>query len=210
MNKYVMIFLAAALAVVGLAGQEFTARETPPQMKIRFEASEPFIVMGLEAQNAMDGDAMMELWKKFFTLGDKLPEPVGNRLYGIYYPGEKYDPATMHGYNYFVGMEVKDKVDLPEDLQLHKVPGGNYAVFEYLGPVKEIGRAYEYIYGEWLTTTGYKPASLEMFEAYDDRFDEDSPESVVEIWIPVQKPELEEAPKDETAGKETLKKQAQE
>jgi len=196
MNKRVLIFLAAALAVVSLAGQAVAAEATEPLMKTRMEAREPFIVMGLEAQNALEGEAMMELWTKFFSLHEKLPEPVNNSFYGIYYPGEKFDPATMQGYNYFVGLEVKEQVELPEGLQMHKVPGGNYAVFEYVGPVQEIGKAYEYIYGEWLATTNYKPASLEMFEVYDERFQEDSKESVVEIWVPVQKPELEEAPRD--------------
>jgi len=196
MNKRVLIFLAVVLAVASLMGQVVASEASKPQMKTRMEALEPFIVMGLEAQNAMEGEAMMEAWTKFFSYHEKLPEPVDNNYYGIYYPGEKFDLSTMQGYNYLVGMEVKDEVKLPEGLQLHKVPGGNYAVFEYVGPIYEIGNAYEYIYGEWLATTNYKPASMEMFEVYGERFKEDSKDSVVEIWVPVQKPSLEEAPQD--------------
>ena len=99
MNKRVLIFLAAVLAVASLMGQVVASEASKPQMKTRMEALEPFIVMGLEAQNAMEGEAMMEAWTKFFSYYEKLPEPVDNNYYGIYYPGEKFDLSTMQGYN---------------------------------------------------------------------------------------------------------------
>ena len=67
MNKRVLIFLAAVLAVASLMGQVVASEASKPQMKTRMEALEPFIVMGLEAQNAMEGEAMMEAWTKFFS-----------------------------------------------------------------------------------------------------------------------------------------------
>ena len=190
MKMRILIILAMVLAAVSLAGQPLTTEESAQPMEIRFEDREPFILMGLEAQNAMESEAMMEVWTKFFALKEKLPEPVGDYIYAIYYPGEKFDPATMQGYNYLVGMEVLDPVELPEALQLHKVPGGHYAVFEYVGDINEIGKAYEYIYGEWMAGGDYKPSLNEMFERYDERFQYDSPKSVTEIWIPVQKASL--------------------
>lgn len=196
MKKHLCVLLIAVLATVALTADPIAAAEREEPMKIRFEELKPFIAMGLENQSSMEGDGMMNVWTKFFSIQDNLPEPVGNCIYGIYYPGEKFDPATMQGLNYFVGMEVKDAVKLPEDLQMHKVAGGNYAVFEYIGDIKGIGKAYEYIYGEWLLSGNYKPSSVEMFERYDERFKEDSPESLVEIWIPVQKMEMGTAPED--------------
>ncbi len=187
MKKLVFVLLILAAFAVALVAQQITATEVAKPMKMRFEEREAFIVMGLEAQDAMGGDAMMDIWTKFFSIQDKLPEPVGNRSYGIYYPGEKYDPTTMQGHNYLVGLEVKDNIELPKDLQLHKVPGGHFAVFEYVGDINEIGKAYEYIFGEWLSSGEYKPASLEWFESYDERFKGNSKESLAEIWVPVLK-----------------------
>ncbi len=192
--KWFITLIVLILALAPLAGQVNEKLEPMKPMKFRFEAREPFFVMGLETKNAMESEAMVDIWTKFFALKDTLPEPVGNCSYGIYYPGEDYDPTTMQGYNYFVGLEVKEPVELPENLLIHAVPGGYYAIFNYVGPISDIGNAYEYIFGEWLASSSYIPALGEMFETYDERFDGESADSVAEIWIPVQKRELKPAP----------------
>ncbi len=194
--KWFITVIVLTLALAPLTGQVDEKLEPMKPMKFRFEAREPFFVMGLEAKNAMESEAMVNIWTEFFSLKDKLPEPVGDCSYGIYYPGEDYDPMTMQGYNYFVGLEVKEPVELPENLLVHNVPGGYYAIFDYVGPINDIGRAYEYIFGDWLASSSFVPAMGEMFETYDDRFDGESAESVAEIWVPVQKRVLKEAPED--------------
>jgi AraC family transcriptional regulator len=183
MNKTVIILLALLL-LSGLC----LAQATEEAQALRYEERGPFLVMGLEAKNAMEGNAMTRAWQDFFLIREKIPEPVGMDAYGIYYPGEEYDPDTMQGMNYFVGIEVKETVEMPKGLMLHKVPGGYYAVFDYVGKIEGIGDAYGYIYGKWMAESGMKIASEEMFEVYDERFQEDSDKSVTEIWIPVVKP----------------------
>ena len=194
MKARILLFLALVLALVSLTGQPVDQPETTQAMKVRFEERAPFLVMGVETQNAMEGEAMMDVWTKFFSVSDKIPQPVGTCSYAIYYPGEKYDPASMQGFSYLVGLEVLDSVELPDGLQLHKIPGGDYAVFEYVGDINGIGSAYEYIFGEWLSAEKFGISPSEMFERYDERLQYDSPESLVEIWIPIVKTQLEPAP----------------
>ncbi|HQF67673.1 MAG TPA: GyrI-like domain-containing protein [Candidatus Cloacimonadota bacterium] len=204
--RWLIALVVLSLALAPLAGQTEEKQEPAKQMKVRFEARKPFSVMGLEAENAMEGNAMAEIWNKFYSLMGEIKEPVGNCCYGIHFTGEDYDPKTQKGYKYFVGMEVKESEKLPEMFMLHNVPGGDYAVFDYVGNIKGIGSAYGYIFGEWLASSGLILAKGDMFEAYDERFAADSDESVVEIWIPVQKLELKAASEDAPLKENNLKK----
>ncbi|MCB5224136.1 MAG: GyrI-like domain-containing protein [Candidatus Cloacimonadaceae bacterium] len=211
MKKVIFLLMAFAIVAVSLVAQESSIiSPAPTQVKMRFEEREPFLVMGLETMGTMESDDYMEAWTKFFSLREKLPETVDNCIYGIYYPGEKFDPKTMKGNNYLVGMEVKESVELPKELKLIKAPGGYFAVFDHVGSVKDIGETYEYIFGPWLATSGYIPVGAEMYERYDERFKESSANSVIEIWVPVQKLESDVKPpvkiEKEPALKETPKK----
>ena len=156
--------------------------------KPRFEKRPGFLVMGIEAEDALEGDTMMALWMDFFKIQPTIPEPVGEAIYGITYYGDDYDPQTMKGYKYLVGMEVAVEVKLPEGLVMHKVPDGYYAVFEHRGPIEKINATYEYIFGGWILDSGYKSAPQDVFEVYDARFKQDSDASVMEIWVPVIAP----------------------
>jgi len=190
MKKVIFLLMAFAIVAGILAAQELSIiSPTPKQIKMRFAERESFLVMGLETKGNMDPGEYVDTWKNFFTLKDKLPETVDNCIYGLYYPGEKFDPNSMQGHNYLVGMEVKKTVELPEGLKLVKAPGGYFAVFDHVGSVKNIGETYEYIFGEWLATSGEVPLGSEMFERYDERFKEESVASVIEIWVPVHKME---------------------
>ncbi|MBW6514368.1 MAG: GyrI-like domain-containing protein [Candidatus Syntrophosphaera sp.] len=190
--------LLVALLLMGallLAQEEFAAEGQ--FSKPRFEKREAFLVMGLETKEVQEEEAYMKHWMSFFEIQEKIPEPVGNCIYGITYHGGGFDPQTGKGNVYFVGMEVREAVELPEVLHLHKVPPGYYAVFEHRGDIQNVSKAYEYIFGQWVFESGNKPAPQDMFERYDERFDPGSKDSVVEIWIPIvprpeYQPEIEQ------------------
>lgn len=184
--RWFITLMVLIVALSPLAAQEAEKPEPKEPMRIRFEWRNPFIVAGVEAENAMESEAMAAIWAKFISLRDKIPEPIGDYCYGIHYTGKDYDPKTMKGSKYFVGMEIKEPVEMPEELLIHKVPGGYYAVFEYVGSINAIGEAYGYIFGELQKTVSFIPAMSDMFEVYDERYAGDSDKSVVEIWVPVQ------------------------
>lgn len=206
MKKVIFLLMALAIVAVPLVAQELSViSPAPTQIKMRFAEREPFLVMGLETKGTMESDAYMETWTKFFSMREKLPETVDNCIYGIYYPGEKFDPKTMKGNNYLVGMEVKESVELPEGLKLIKAPGGYFAVFDHVGSVKDIGKTYEYIFGPWLASSGHVPVGAEMFERYDERFKEESAASVIEIWVPIHKTEKIPTPVNKLEKEPTVK-----
>jgi AraC family transcriptional regulator len=185
--RWIITLIVLSLLLVPLAAQEAKMPESKEPMKVRFEDRKPFLVAGLEAKNFMDGKAMADIWDKFASLVDKIPGSIADCSYGVYFTENEQNAMSMQDYRYFAGVEIEEKVELPEGLLLHEVPGGYYAVFEYVGNIEGIGAAYGYIFGEWLVTSNYTPAGGEMFEVYDERFAGDSDESVVEIWVPIQK-----------------------
>lgn len=182
-----MLF-AAALLSAGDAAQ--------PQdnvIKPHFVIRDAFEVMGLQTENPYEGDNMMRIWTNFMEIEHKIPEIVGKASYGVSYAGEEYNPDTMEGMYYFVGDEVKPETEMPEGFMRHKVPGAYYAVFEHKGKIDYIGKTYDYIYNIWLPKTNTKIVDQDSFELYDDRFIPNSDKSVMEIWIPVLKPEIKPA-----------------
>ena len=51
-----------------------------------------------------------------------------------------------------------------------------------------IGKTYEYIHGTWFATSGYRHTGGPEFELYrDGEFDPEDPESLMHIYIPVEK-----------------------
>ncbi len=188
MSKIMMLILLG-LILTSMAFAEEAAKPDPGKPQPRFEKRPGFLVMGIEAKNAMEGDTMMKLWMDFFNIQPEIPETVDQNIYGITYYGDDYNPETMEGYSYLVGMEVISEVKMPEGLVLHKVPDGFYAVFEHHGKIEKIDATYEYIFGEWMNLSGFKSAPQDVFEMYGINFEPDSDESVMEIWVPVLMPE---------------------
>ena len=66
------------------------------------------------------------------------------------------------------------------------ISSGGYAVFTCTLPT--IGATYEHIYGTWLPASGYRHADGPEFELYrDEEFDPEDPDSVMHIYIPIEK-----------------------
>jgi len=61
-----------------------------------------------------------------------------------------------------------------------------YAVFVHRGRLGGLPAMIEKIYGEWLPEVGYAVSGEFYFEFYDDRFQPDSVDSVLFVWVPVR------------------------
>jgi len=151
----------------------------------RLERRDAFPVAGIQVRDVMEQDVLMKLWMDFMELRHLIPDPVSPVEYGISYYGEDFDPETETGYYYLVAQEVKALDDLPEPLVGHTVPAGNYLVFEHRGSIHQIQNSFGYIFGKYFQNSKFIPARQDVFELYDERFAGESPDSVVEIWVPV-------------------------
>lgn len=132
-----------------------------------------------------DGSRTGEIWQRFARLSDEMP--LTNALSGSGYEVriDEGDRCTVH-----VGQCVSGAVD--PAYEVLKLPASMYASFEVY-----VARGYESENGamdEWLATNGEGYAQRPLkggkhycVEYYDERFQEGDANSIVEIWVPVEK-----------------------
>ena len=65
------------------------------------------------------------------------------------------------------------------------MPEQTYAVFPTT--LADIGQTYEYAHATWLPENNYKRAATPDFEYYDETFNLSDPESLLYVYIPIEK-----------------------
>jgi len=139
----------------------------------------------LIAGNSGDGSKTAEIWQSFIELDKEKPLPNKKSDNG-------YEIRTFENYEskVFVGVEVKDKI-VPDEYELTELPASTYASFEVY-----VAKGYDSennAMDEWLKTNeqGYNQKLLAgnpyVVEFYDERFEGESEDSIVEILIPIEK-----------------------
>ena len=82
--------------------------------------------------------------------------------------------------------EVRELREVPEGFVSRVIPASAYAVFTHRGSAEGLSKVFEYIYGTWVRETNLKPKMQPSFEVYGSRYNPESPDSIVEVWVPVQ------------------------
>ena len=90
-------------------------------------------------------------------------------------------------FSYLAGLDIPIETSVPEGLQERIVPEAQYAVFEHIGSLDTLQQTYQAIYRDWMPSSGYRRAETDDFELYGPRFKYGEPDSVMEIWVPVEK-----------------------
>ncbi|HDR4374101.1 TPA: AraC family transcriptional regulator [Bacillus cereus] len=73
------------------------------------------------------------------------------------------------------------------DVGIMVIPSGKYAVGHFEICQDEYKRAWDFIYGEWLPNSGYKPRDLYPFEVYrNDPKQHPKHKHIVDIYVPIE------------------------
>ena len=132
-----------------------------------------------------DGNKTYELWKQFEELDKKVG--LENKLSENGYEIRIYSDAECKCH---VGFSVSD-IEVDSAFTLFKIPASKYASFDVY-----VASGYDSendAMDEWLETNkeSYVQRQIDgnkyVVEYYDERFDGDSEDSIVEIWIPIEK-----------------------
>lgn len=89
------------------------------------------------------------------------PDAIG---FGVYFGDPEQVPAAQ--LRSLAGMPVAPDADLGDELERFEIPAGRCAILTYTGPYNEMGKAYNWMFSEWLPTSGVVPADFPMFEQY--------------------------------------------
>ncbi len=153
----------------------------------KFVHRDSFRVIGLCRSFTMNNNSIPSLWDKFSQSCDQLPGVINPKTaYGICY-SEETDMTADTPFFYIAGMEVSLDAVVPADFHEKSIPEADYAVFEHIGSLDTLQQTYKAIYNEWLPSSGYQRMNDYDIELYDERFKYGAPDSVFEIWIPIQK-----------------------
>lgn len=144
-----------------------------------------FKVVGKEiettVQECMTNNPHPKLWTDFMQHLSKIQNRVGNIFYGVSKEISKKDC----NFTSMACVEVSDLGNIPEGLVGKTVPSSKYAVFEHKGKVEDLTKTYQRLYEKDLPASGLKQKDI-WLEVYDDRFKENSEDSVMEIWVAVE------------------------
>ena len=89
-------------------------------------------------------------------------------------------------FEYYAGVEVHGAFNRPPEMKTVSIPQNTYALFTHRGPITEIERTYDLIYGNWLPRSTYSPTMDLDIIVVDDRFKALSPNNEIDILIPIQ------------------------
>jgi AraC family transcriptional regulator len=120
-------------------------------------------------------------------LREQAPPEVssGGRAFGIYYD----DPATkpLSELRSEACLLAPDGFSTQGDLRALDIAGGRYARIEHVGPYAELKRAYSWLYGAWLTSSGEETADRPCVEEYlNDPRQVPAAQLRTTVWLPLK------------------------
>jgi AraC family transcriptional regulator len=83
-------------------------------------------------------------------------------------------------------VEVSDLSNIPGIFFAKTLPASKYAVFTAKEGLTKLHDTFQYAYNTWLPASEYEVAYPFDFEYYGERYQGDTPESEVDIYIPIK------------------------
>jgi len=161
--------------------------EKQTAMNYDIKDRDAFTLMGIQtritAAEEKNPETFNKIWDSFEQYKTILrPISVEWRYYGVSFPTNKKD-----AFDYLAGTPVHSDAKSPDpNLISRTVPAAKYAVFKCTSfgvADQDIGRTYQYIYGEWLPKSRYKlDKNACCFEQYAPREWANRP---IYIYIPI-------------------------
>ncbi len=111
--------------------------------------------------------------------------PAVRSVVGIYYDDPSAVPeAELRSH---AGLDLAPDSDLPDGLEEVNIPGGTIARLRFKGPYAGLKSAYDYLYGEWLPSSGREPGNSPCYEVYLNAPAEVAPEDLLtDICVPLK------------------------
>lgn len=154
----------------------------------RIEALDEKRLIGLRATMSFAEDGTGALWRAFMPRRRELKGVVGDELYSVeVFPRgflAAFDPQAE--FEKWAAVEVSQEEEVPRGLSSLTLPAGLYAVFLHRGPASDGRATYRHIHETWLPASSYVLADRPHFAVMDERYRGEDPESVEEIWVPVE------------------------
>jgi len=100
--------------------------------------------------------------------------------------GAVYNTDDVGNFDYMACVEVRSFEDLPAEFTRLRVAPQRYAVFTHKGHISGIQATCRAIWTDWLPRSGHEPADAPFLERYDERFDPDTGNGEVDLWLAIK------------------------
>lgn len=162
-------------------------------MFLRLDRTSKKIVVGKSMMTTFLENRTAELWQWFMPRLKSVPSRKGTHLLSleVFNTGyfNSFSPAKP--FQKWAGVEVEQGIATPEDMETLIIPEGDYAVFLHKGTHTEAKKTYDYIFMEWLPSSGFTLDDRPHFAVMDERYKKNDPTSEEEIWIPIRKEKID-------------------
>lgn len=157
-------------------------------MEPRIELLKDKKLIGYKLKMSLTNNKTGELWGRFAPRIKEIKnranvDKISMQVYNASYYST-FDPKTE--FEKWATVEVNDFNDVPEDMDIFTLSGGEYAVFDYKGSSNDT-RIFQYIFMTWLPTSEYQLDNRPHFEVLGEKYKNNDPNSEEEIWIPIKK-----------------------
>lgn len=158
-------------------------------MKPEFVHLPEILIAGTHVQTSLMESHTQRLWKGFMTRQREILNRTDQAYYALQvYPEGYFGPGFTPSMKFeeWAGVAVSSVDNLPEGMELLRIPGGTFAKFMYQGMAKDFGNMARYLYSEWLPSSEESVAQKAHFQVMGDKYlGPENPESVEEVFIPL-------------------------
>ncbi len=138
-----------------------------------------FTVVGLTCDGVCPDGRKDAIWEELGERFIEIPEADPDVGFGVHTWAE----SEQH---YLAGLAVRKLANVPPGMAVLTFPAHAYAVFMHRGLSKLLPESMAEVFHQWLPLSEYEHSGEFYFEYYDDRFQPNSRDSVVYLWVPVK------------------------
>ncbi|MBN2830478.1 MAG: AraC family transcriptional regulator [Candidatus Cloacimonetes bacterium] len=159
------------------------------KMKTKIVNRDSFKVIGLDCYCSQIENTIPQLWDRFMKVMHQVPNVKPSQAcYGVCLTKDEVHVTPESEFRYIAGLEVTSFDEIPEGMVQYTVPKGEYLVVEHVGALDSLPKTYDWVYKVWFEDNSeYETIGNLDFEVYDERFKFGESDSVMEIWVPVNR-----------------------
>ncbi|MFC5406446.1 GyrI-like domain-containing protein [Cohnella soli] len=145
-----------------------------------------FTVVGLRIEANLDeleSGIGKNAYDSLISRKDEIPFKMNENviLMQIYPMKPEFNPRVDRFTQIFC-YEISEDDAVPSDMVSHQVPESKYATYTHKGLESELGRSYDYLYGQWIREHGQEPKGYD-FEVWDERYKPESPDNEIDMYV---------------------------
>lgn len=155
-------------------------------MEPKIVTREPELVVGMGGTfEPGDSSSISKLWDKFIERQPEIKSRNEKYHIGVCCPAHTDIPVDSGKFVYIAAAPINGLPEVPKGMVKTELPGGRYAVFTHKGPISQLGHTLNYVWGTWMPKAEYERRDAPDFELYDERFDPESLDGELDLYIPI-------------------------